>query len=262
MTADTTAGTAEAAAPVLLQERHGDVLVLTLNRPHKHNALNAAVHHWLGDAVARAPEEGVKVIVVTGAGDRAFCSGGDMAEMTGLEADRMPLPPREERRNGTVELARTPLPVIAAVNGYCYGGGLRLAIVCDIRLASKTATFRTPGVEYGLVVGASHLPRLVGTSRAKDWIFTARTFDAPEAREAGLVSSLHEPGEVVPAALEMARTIAGHSASAVQHAKRIVDMGTLDPEVVRAETEINDQLRGSDEQRSRFRDATRRVTGR
>jgi len=246
---------------VLLQERIGDVLLLTLNRPEKHNALNAAVHHWLGDAVARAPEEGVKVIVLTGAGDKAFCSGGDMAEMTGLDQEA-PLPPKGERKNGTVEIARSPLPVIAAVNGYCYGGGLRLSLVCDIRLASKTATFRTPGVEYGLVVGASHLPRLVGASKAKDWIFTARTFGADEAHEAGLVSSLHEPGEVVTAALEMAQTIAGHSAAAVQQAKRVVDMATLDPEVVRAENSINNELRGSDEQKQRFRDATRRVTGR
>ncbi len=247
---------------VLLQERVGDVLLLTLNRPEKHNALNGAVHHWLGDAVARAPGEGVKVIVLTGAGEKSFCSGGDMAEMTGLDQDQTPLPPPGERKNGTVEIARSPLPVIAAVNGYCYGGGLRLALVCDIRLGSKTATFRTPGVEYGLVVGASHLPRLVGASRAKDWIFTARTFGADEALEAGLVSSLHEHGEVVAAAMTMAQTIAGHSAAAVQQAKRVVDMATLDIEVVRAENAINNELRASDEQKTRFRDATRRVTGR
>lgn len=249
-------------APVLLQERIGDVLLLTLNRPEKHNALNAAVHHWLGDAVARAPEEGVKVIVLTGAGEKAFCSGGDMAEMSGLDT-MGPLPPKEERRNGTSEIARCPLPVIAAVNGYCYGGGLRLALVCDIRLASTNATFRSPGAEYGLVVGASMLPRLVGASKAKEWIFTTRVFEAEEARETGLVSSpLHEPGTVVEAALEMARVIAGHSAAAVQHAKRVVDMASLDEDAVRAEAEINDQLRGSDEQAARFRDATRRVTGR
>lgn len=249
-------------ASVLLQERIGDVLLLTLNRPEKHNALNAALHHWLGDAVARAPEDGVKVIVLTGAGEKSFCSGGDMAEMTGLEANQAPLPPPGERKNGSTEIARSPLPVIAAVNGYCYGGGLRLALACDIRLASKTATFRTPGVEYGLVVGASHLPRLVGASRAKDWIFTARTFGADEALEAGLVNSLHEPGEVVEAALEMAQTIAGYSAAAVQQAKRVVDMASLDPEVVRTEAAINSELRGSDEQKQRFRDATRRVIGR
>ena len=178
MTTDTT-------APVLLQERIGDVLLLTLNRPEKHNALNAAVHHWLGDAVARAPEEGVKVIVLTGAGEKSFCSGGDMAEMTGLDQNQTPLPPKEERKNGTIEIANTPLPVIAAINGYCYGGGLRLALVCDIRLASSNATFRSPGAEYGLVVGASMLPRLVGASTAKEWIFTTRVFDAEEARAAG-----------------------------------------------------------------------------
>lgn len=257
MTAETTE-----IAPVLLKERIGDVLLLTLNRPEKHNALNASIHHWLGDAVARAPEEGVKVIVLTGAGEKSFCSGGDMAEMTGLDA-MGPLPPKEERKNGTTEIARSPLPVIAAINGYCYGGGLRLALVCDIRLASSNATFRSPGAEYGLVVGASMLPRLVGASTAKEWLFTARVFDAEEARAAGLVSSpLREPGGVVEAALEMAQTIAGHSAAAVQNAKRVVDLASLEMDAVRQETEINNQLRGSDEQTTRFRDATRRVTGR
>ena len=256
MTTDTT-------APVLLQERIGDVLLLTLNRPEKHNALNAAVHHWLGDAVARAPEEGVKVIVLTGAGEKSFCSGGYMAEMTGLDQNQTPLPPKEERKNGTIEIANTPLPVIAAINGYCYGGGLRLALVCDIRLASSNATFRSPGAEYGLVVGASMLPRLVGASTAKEWIFTTRVFDAEEARAAGLVSSpLHEPGKVVEAALEMAQVIAGHSAAAVQNAKRVVDMASLEMDAVRAETEINNELRKTDEQAARFREGTRRVTGR
>lgn len=250
------------ASPVLIEERQGDVLVLTLNRPERHNALNARLHHALGEAVARAPGEGVKVIVVTGAGEQAFCSGGDMTEMSGLEQDSTPLPPPGERKNGTAELAATPLPVIAAVNGYCYGGGLRLALACDIRIASDAATFRTPGVEYGLVVGASGLPRLVGTSRAKDWIFTARTFDAAEALEAGLVSRTLPREEVLPAAIEMAQTIAGHSAAAVQAAKRVVDLATLDDEALAAEEAANKRLRGSDEQKARFRDATRRVTGR
>lgn len=248
--------------PVLLQQRDGDVLLLTLNRPHKHNALNAALHHYLGDAVASAPGEGVKVIVVTGAGEKAFCSGGDMAEMTGLEADANPLPPPGERKNGTAEIQATPLPVIAAINGYCYGGGVRLAISCDLRLASQGATFRLPGAEYGLVVGAALLPRLVGATKAKDWIFTARTIEALEAHEAGLVSSLHAPDALLPAAMEMAHTIAGMSAEAVQGSKQVIDLATLDKEARATEDALNRRLRGSDDQTRRFREATRRVTGR
>ncbi|GMU40041.1 MAG: enoyl-CoA hydratase [Chloroflexota bacterium] len=253
---------ADSAAPVLLEERHGDVLLLTLNRPHRLNALNAVLHHYLGAAIARAPEAGVRVIVITGSGEKSFCSGGDMTEMAGLEQDANPLPPREERKNGTVELGTTPLPVIAAINGYCYGGGLRLAVGCDIRLAADHATFRIPGAEYGLVVAAATLPRLVGTSRAKDWIYTARTFEAREALESGLVSGLFPGDALLPAAMEMAQTIAAHSAEAVQGAKRVIDMATLDDAAREEEEAINRRLRGSQEQSARFRDATRRVTGR
>jgi enoyl-CoA hydratase/carnithine racemase len=202
------------------------------------------------------------VIVLTGAGPKSFCAGGDMSEMSGLEQNAAPLPPPAERKNGTAEVAQTPLPVIAAINGYCYGGGVRLAIACDIRLAVETATFRLPGAEYGLVVGAAMLPRLVGASRAKDWIFTARTFDAPEALQAGLVSGLYAPDALLPAALEMAQTIAGHSTAAVQESKRVVDLATLRDEAIAEEESVNRRLRGSPEQTARFRDATRRVTGR
>ncbi len=252
----------EPKSPVLLSERRGDVLLLTLNRPERHNALNAALNHALGAAVAGAAEEGAKVIVLTGAGEKSFCSGGDMSEMSGLEQGATPLPPPAERKNGTAEVSATPLPVIAAINGYCYGGGLRLAVACDIRLASDTATFRIPGAEYGLVVAAAMLPRLVGASRAKDWIFTARTFDAAEALEAGLVSRVLPREDVLAAALEMAEVIAGHSAAAVQASKRVVDLATLSEEARAEEEAINRRLRGSPEQTKRFRDATRRVTGR
>ena len=253
---------ADEQAPILIEERRGDVLVLTLNRPERLNALNAALNHVLGVAVRNADADGAKVIVLTGAGDKSFCSGGDMLEMSGVEANAVQLPPPRERLNGTSELSATPLPVIAAINGYCYGGGLRLAIACDIRLASETATFRLPGAEYGLVVGAAAMPRLVGVAKAKEWIFTARKFDAAEALEAGLLNAVHPQSEVLPRAIEMAETIAAHSEVAVRESKRVADMASLDADAVAAEEEANRRLRGSDEQSERFRDATRRVTGR
>ena len=251
--------------PILLSERrgeHGEVLLLTLNRPERHNALNAALNHALGEAVAAAEPAGARVIVLTGAGGRAFCAGGDMLEMSGVEQGRDPLPPPAERRNGTEELAGTPLPVIAAVNGICYGGGLRLAIACDIRLASDAATFRLPGAEYGLVVAAATLPRLVGTSKAKEWIYTARKFDAAEALEAGLLSAVHPAADLLPAALEMATLIGAHDPAAVRESKRVIDAATLSDNAIHLEAETNRRLRGSPMQTERFRDATRRVTGR
>ena len=251
----------DAQSPVL-EERRGEVLLLTLNRPERLNAMNAALTHVLGDAVRRAEPEGANVIVITGAGDKSFCAGGDMLEMSGVEEQAVTLPPPEERLNGIAELARTPLPVIAAINGYCYGGGARLAVACDILLASETATFRLPGAEYGLVVAAATLPRFVGSSKAKEWIFTARKFDAQEALEAGLVSSLHALDALLPAALEMAEVIASHSTGSVRESKRVIDLATLSDEASAAEVDANRELRGSPDQTERFRSATKKVTGR
>ncbi|MDA0352688.1 MAG: enoyl-CoA hydratase/isomerase family protein [Chloroflexi bacterium] len=251
-------------APVLTERRgaNGDVLLVTLNRPERHNAMNAALNHVLGVAVRDAEADGINVIVLTGAGEKSFCAGGDMLEMSGVEKNAVELPPPGQRLGGTEEISKTPLPVIAAINGYCYGGGARLAIACDIRLASETATFRLPGAEYGLVVAAASLPRLVGASKAKEWIFTARKFDAREALDAGLVSTLYQPDELLAAALEMAEVIAGHSASSVRESKRVIDLATLSAEASATEVEVNRGLRGSPEQTERFRDATKRVTGR
>ncbi len=155
-----------------------------------------------------------------------------------------------------------PLPIIAAVNGYCYGGGARVAIGCDIRLASDTATFRLPGAEYGIVVAGAHLPRLVGAARAKEIIFTAKKFGAEEALEWGLVSQVLPREELVPAALAMAAQIAANSASAVRASKAVIDRASLPAEAIELEIESNKVLRGTDEQVARFRDATTRVTGR
>ena len=258
---------------LLLEERRGDVLLLTLNRPAKHNALSAALVHALGSAVRRADDDGVAVIVLTGAGNKAFCAGADMLEASGVAASTTsandaqhdgapPRIPSELRIDGYAEVAATPIPIIAAINGLCYGGGARLAISCDIRLAVDTATFRLPGAEYGLVVGAATLPRLVGTSRAKDWIYTARKFDAAEALLSGLVSGLFAADALLPAAMSMAQTIAGHSQSAVRESKRVIDAATLHDEAVAMEDRANRVLRGSKEQSTRFRAATRKVTGR
>ena len=137
-----------------------------------------------------------------------------------------------------------------------------LGIGCDIRLASTTATFRLPGAEYGLVVAAAALPRLVGAARAKELIYTTRRFDAAEAHAWGLVSTVHEPDELMPAALEMAAQIAANSPAAVQASKAVIDAATLSDEAEALELDHNRKLRGSPEQSKRFRDATRRVTGR
>lgn len=245
---------------LLLEERREGVLLLTLNRPERHHALNAALGEAIADAFERAEADpGVAVIILTGSGDKAFCAGADMLEASGVERAGG----RLRGAGGAIDAAsKASVPVIAAINGYCFGGGARLAISCDIRLASTTASFRLPGSEYGLVVAAATLPRLVGAARAKELIFTARQFSAAEAFDYGLVSTLYPPEELLPAAWKMAAEIARHSREAVREAKRVIDAATLVDEAVGMEDEANRRLRGSPEQVDRFRDATRRVTGR
>lgn len=248
-------------ASLVLEERDGAVALIKLNRPERHHALSRALSAALDAAIERAEgDPDVQVIVLTGTGDRAFCAGGDMLEMSGVEGKDAPAVGRGVDPYN--RLSQTALPVIAAINGYCYGGGARLAVACDIRLASTSATFRLPGAEYGLVVAAATLPRLVGAAKAKELIFTARKFDAAEALTIGLVNSVHEPAQLLPAALEMAHTIAGMSAEAVRISKQVIDAATLSDEASTMEADANRVLRGSSEQAARFRQATTRVTGR
>ena len=247
---------------VLRQHRHDHVLVLEMNHPERHHALNFELGRALAEALDVAESAGdVRVVVLTGSGEKAFCAGQDMLEASGVE-------PRDADAGKTSayiaidRVRQARLPVIAAINGYCYGGGAALAIACDLRIAGNTATFRLPGAEYGLVVGAASLPRLVGAARAKELILTARKFDAEDAFRWGLLNEVTEPAEVLDKALGLAQEIAGHSPVAVQESKRVIDMATLDAEAFEAEDEINLELRGSEDQSARFRAATRRVTGR
>ena len=256
----------ENPAELVLEERHDHVLALSLNRPRRHHALNRALVGRLAQALQAAEaDDDVRVVVLTGTGSKAFCAGADMLEVSGVEPSATPPSARQPTGaagNAYAALAAMSCPVIAAVNGYCYGGGAHLAIGCDIRLASTTATFRLPGAEYGLVVAAAALPRLVGAAKAKELIYTTRRFDAAEAHAWGLVSTVHEPDDLMPAALEMAAQIAGNSPAAVQASKAVIDAATLSDEADALELDYNRKLRGSPEQSKRFRDATRRVTGR
>jgi enoyl-CoA hydratase len=246
---------------LVIEERRGNVVCLALNRPERHHALNNALSDSLSEALERASNDAdVACVILTGTGEKAFCAGGDMLEMSGVEEAKA----AKSRGAGGLfgAISRMSVPVIAAVNGYCFGGGARLAVGCDIRIASTTASFRLPGSEYGLVVAAAALPRLVGAARAKELIFTARKFGAQEAFDYGLVTSLHEPADLMGAAWAMGDTIAGMSRSAVSEAKRVIDTATLSDEARRMEDDANKRLRGSPEQVDRFRNATRKVTGR
>ena len=241
---------------LLLSDVRDGVAFLRMNRPEKHNAFNADLSRAVSNAMDELDaDDDVRVVVLTGAG-KAFCAGADMTEAlasfdSGGRGDVM--------AQAVVRVARFPKPVIAAVNGYAFGGGAALACACDIRLASERASFRFPGASYGLVVGGSQLPRIVGAAKAKELIFTARVVEAEEAERIGLVNRVVPHDELDGAAWELARRIADQSPDAVRWSKAVIDAATTVEKGIELEIEANRALRGSPDHLSRFRAATERV---
>jgi enoyl-CoA hydratase/carnithine racemase len=212
----------------VLTTRHGHVALLTLNRPEAMNAcdraLLAALRESL-DALRFDPE--VRAIVVTGAGEKAFCAGADLKEragMTPLEVKRFIVTIRD-----TFSMLETMgKPVIAAINGVALGGGTELALACDIRIASERATLGLTETGLGIIPGAGgtqRLPRLVGKGKAKELIFTARRVDAAEAREIGLVEQVVPAEALLETALAMGARIAENGPLAVEQAKYAINAG-------------------------------------
>ena len=241
----------------LILERQGAVTILRLNRPDKHNALNRRLSLELIQALDELEaDDAIHVAILTGSGDRAFCAGADMAEAVSGDS-AAPVTPAQ----AVARLSRFSKPVIAAVNGYAYGGGAVLAINCDIRIASPTARFRFVGAEYGLVVGASQLPRIVGAPLAKELIFTARPVDAAEAERIGLVNRVVPAEALEGETLAMAQTIAANAASAVRASKEVIDKATDNTAAVQQELQVNRLLRQSEEHRQRFRAAADKLKG-
>lgn len=245
----------------LIVQQTGAIATVRLNRPDKHNALSARLCGELIDALDRLEDDdAVNVIVLTGAGEKAFCAGADMAEAVSADG------PKDSSNvsapaQAVARVLRTAKPIIAAVNGYAYGGGAVLAINCDIRIASDNARFRFVGASYGLVVGAFQLPRIVGAPLAKELIFTARTIDAQEALRIGLVNHVVPLERLESTVMEMAQAIAANSRSAVMASKEVIDIATSSGDALRREVEMNVELRQSEEHRERFRAAAQRVTG-
>jgi len=178
------------AEPNVLYAVTDRVAWITINRPDSLNALNRATVAAIAEATGRAvADPDVGVIVVTGAGDKAFVAGADITEMAGLDASGAQGFAHELCASfGLLESA--PKPVVAAINGFALGGGCELALACHVRIASETARFGQPEVGLGLIPGAGgtqRLPRLIGRGRALDLILTGDMIDAPEALRIGLV---------------------------------------------------------------------------
>jgi enoyl-CoA hydratase len=210
--------------PLLVDERDDGIAVLTLNRPDKLNALNAELRGLLMTTLdGLAGDDAVRVVVIHGAGDKAFVAGADIAEFAARTAAEQ----REvyARRRVYETVASFPKPVIAAIHGFCIGGGAELALACDVRVADRTARISQAEIRIGLIPGGGgtqRLARLVGPGQALRIALTGDFVDAEEAFRIGLVELLVDEGEHLDRALELAGRMARWSPLALRLAKQAV----------------------------------------
>jgi enoyl-CoA hydratase len=212
-----------------LSEPARQVLQVTLNRPNVANAMNTQMGLDLLDVFTDlfARPDAYRAVVVTGAGERAFCAGGDLKERQGMSDETWQAQHLIFERMIRAVL-EAPMPVIAAVNGVAYAGGCEISLGCDFIYAARTARFALTEVTIGIMPGAGGtqtLPRAVGLRRAKEILLTGRPFTAEQAYEWGMVNRLCEPGSVVQDAVETATAIAGNAPISIRQAKRSMHYG-------------------------------------
>jgi enoyl-CoA hydratase len=210
----------------LIYEKKDNIGVLTINRPEKLNALSDELIEELGvflDAVEADRE--IRVLVITGAGEKAFVAGADIQELVDRDALKGRMVSRT-RQGIFSRIENLPIPVVAAVNGFALGGGLELALACSIRISSDRGQFGAPEVKLGIIPGdggTQRLPRLVGLGRAMEMILTGDFIDAQEAYRIGLVNRIIPHEELMEKAMELAKKIASRPPLAVQFAKEAVN---------------------------------------
>jgi enoyl-CoA hydratase len=217
----------------------GHIAVITLNRP---GALNAW-HRGMNEELRRASHEidddpQVRVLIITGSGPKSFCSGIDLKKVQAGE-NFITGPDIRDYYDGIRKLRevftlyeKLAVPVIAAINGYCLGGGLELALACDIRLAIEASVFSLPEVQLGIIPdmgGCQRLPRAVGIGNAKQLIYTGKRIDSKEALRIGLVQQVYPADKLMEETMKMAGEIAGHNPVVVQAAKRACNVAMSYP---------------------------------
>lgn len=209
-------------------QNKGHVAIVTINRPKALNALNTEVLQEIEEVFNAIDIQETRCVILTGAGDKSFVAGADIAEMK----DKTAVEAKEFGQYGNRvfrKIETFPVPVIAAINGFALGGGNELAMSCDIRLASENALFGQPEVGLGITAGfggTQRLARVIGsTSKAKEILYSARNVKAQEALEIGLVSALYPQEELMAQAEKLASKIAQNAPIAVRNTKKAINEG-------------------------------------
>lgn len=242
---------------LLLEQRDNGLLVVTLNRDEEDNAVNTKMGVELLDlwsGLVRDGESGTtRCVILTGAGDAAFCAGGDMKERDGM-SDEAWHHQHEIFEQALWAMMECPVPVIAAVNGKAFGGGLEMILAADFAYGVDSAQLWFPEVMIGIIPGVggtTTLPRVVGERRANEIIFTGKAFGAAEALEWGIFNCVYSAADLMPAAIVTAENIVGNAPLAVRQAKKAIHQG-LQMDVrsaLRFEVEAYNRLTGTEDRR-------------
>jgi len=210
----------------LIYEKKDNIGLLTINRPDKLNAISNELTAELRSLLDELEKDNdLRVVIITGAGDKAFVAGADIKELVERDS-RLGRQVSSERQEIFSRIENLPVPVIAAVNGYALGGGLEIALACNIRVCSEKAQFGAPEVKLGIIPGdggTQRLPRLVGLGRAMEMILTGDFIDAQEAYRIGLVNEVVPAEDLMGRAMELAKKIASRPPLAVRYAKEAVN---------------------------------------
>ncbi|MDD5169544.1 MAG: enoyl-CoA hydratase-related protein [Syntrophales bacterium] len=213
---------------IILYDKQNGIALISFNRPKALNALNTNTNLALVEALDRAEKDDeIKVVIITGAGEKSFVAGADIKEMQNLGA----IGAREFALNAKRSVDRIyhlKKPVIAAVNGFCFGGGLEYALACDFRVAAENAKFSLPEITLGIISGSAgtqRLPRLIGMGKAKELIYTGAIINAQEALSLGLINYVFPREALIKETMALAGKIASRSSVALSLAKSAINRG-------------------------------------
>lgn len=219
---------------LLFQHQDDGIAIITFNRPHALNALDMATMRRFAEVVdaLAADDARWRVVILTGAGDQAFCSGGDLTELVGLTSEAEARTMITLMGDALLQLERLPVPVIAAINGYALGGGSEIALACDLRIVDEKARLGFVQMRQALTPGwgaGQRLLRLVGYGRALDWLLRGHVLHVAEIERVGLAHSVVAGGTALEHALNFARQIAQQPPQVVRGVKRLLQAGLNHP---------------------------------